>query len=84
MKAFKYRKKGHYKGICAKEDVGKDNHQWLLDVHGPGDDEHLTFANVLINANYRRYVQANGRMGSGTSRLAVIRVWALICAWPPL
>ncbi len=57
MKAFKYRKKGHYKGICAKEDVGKDNHQWLLDVHGPGDDEHLTFANVLINANYRRYVQ---------------------------
>ena len=56
IKAFRFRKEGHYKGICAKEDVGEGNHQWLLDIHGPGDDEHLTFANLLINANYRRYV----------------------------
>ena len=56
MKSFTFRKKGHYKGICSLEDLGKENHQWLLDILGPGDDEHLTFANVLINANYKRYV----------------------------
>ena len=56
MKAFRFRKKEHYKGICSLDDIGVDTHKWLLDIHGPGDDEHLTFANVLINANYRRYV----------------------------
>jgi|TARA_R110000796_G_scaffold86611_2_gene187339 hypothetical protein len=56
MKAFTFRKKGHYKGICSLDDIGPDTHKWLLDIHGPGDTEHLTFANVLINSNYRRYV----------------------------
>ena len=56
MKAFTFRKKGHYKGICSLDDIGPDTHKWLLDIHGPGDAEHLTFANVLINSNYRRYV----------------------------
>ena len=56
MKAFTFRKEGHYRGICAKEDVGSDNYKWLLDIVGPGDEEHTTFANLLINANYRRYV----------------------------
>ena len=51
MKAFTFRKKGHYKGICSLDDIGNDTHRWLLDIHGPGDDEHLTFANVLINKN---------------------------------
>ena len=57
IESFKFRKEKYFKGICTKTDVGIDNFNWQIDLHGDGDEEHLTFANVLINSNYPRYVE---------------------------
>ena len=59
LESFRHRQKNYFKGICTATDahVGRQNFLWQLKEHGPGDYEHLTFANVLINANYRRFVQ---------------------------
>jgi len=57
IETLRFRKEGYYKGICTKTDVGEVNFQWQLDLHGEGDEDHLTFANVLINSNYPRYVE---------------------------
>jgi hypothetical protein len=57
IETFKFRKENYFKGICTKTDVGEDNFKWQLDLHGEGDMDHLTFANVLINSNYPRYVE---------------------------
>ena len=48
----------YYKGICTSTDghVGKHNFDWMIDFH-KGDHENLTFANLLINANYSRFVE---------------------------
>ena len=48
----------YYKGICTSTDghVGKQNFDWLINFHG-GDHDNLTFANLLINANYHRFIE---------------------------
>ena len=43
--------------------VGKANFDWMIDFHG-GDHPNLTFANLLINANYKRFVEEFGYSGS--------------------
>ena len=55
--SFKFRKKNYFKGICTKTDVGIENFNWQINLHGAGDDDALTFANVLINSNYSRYIE---------------------------
>ena len=58
LKCFKHNQEGYFKGICTPTDshVGKDNFAWMVKEHGaPGDN--LTFANLLINANYKRFVE---------------------------
>ena len=56
VESLKFNKDGYYKGICTKSDVSEDDFQWQLDLHGSSDQEHLTFANLLINNNYKRFV----------------------------
>jgi len=58
MDAFKHSQEGYYKGICTTTDghVGKENFEWMIETSG-GDSDHLTFANLLINANYRRFIE---------------------------
>ena len=36
--------------------MGKKNFDWMIDFHG-GDHKNLTFANLLINANYHRFIE---------------------------
>tara|TARA_R110000851_G_scaffold30446_2_gene83036 strand:- start:804 stop:1595 length:792 start_codon:yes stop_codon:yes gene_type:complete len=57
IEAFKHNQDNYFKGICTSTDghVGKENFDWMVDFHG-GDDN-LTFANLLINANYSRFVE---------------------------
>tara|TARA_Y100000034_G_scaffold47685_1_gene58743 strand:+ start:729 stop:1541 length:813 start_codon:yes stop_codon:yes gene_type:complete len=58
MDSFLHNEEGYYKGICTATDghVGKENFEWMIETHG-GDHENLTFANLLINANYRRFIE---------------------------
>tara|TARA_B100000029_G_scaffold311698_1_gene304196 strand:- start:50615 stop:51412 length:798 start_codon:yes stop_codon:yes gene_type:complete len=58
IECYKHNQDHYYKGICTATDghVGRDNFNWMIDFHG-GDHENLTFANLLINANYSRFVE---------------------------
>jgi len=58
IECFKHNQEKYYKGICTSTDghVGKENFDWMIHFHG-GDHENLTFANLLINANYSRFVE---------------------------
>jgi len=55
--AFRFRKKNYFKGISCQCCVGKDNFERMLKEHGPGDDEHLTWANLLVNSNYPLFIE---------------------------
>ncbi len=55
--SLKFNKDGYYKGICTKSDVSAEDFEWQLELHGSSDLEHITFANVLINNNYKRFIQ---------------------------
>jgi predicted Zn-dependent protease len=60
IEALQYRKKNYFKGLTGivDEDIaGKGSFQFQLDLYGKGDDEHLSFANVFINANYKRFIE---------------------------
>ena len=58
IECYKHNQDKYFKGICTSTDghVGKANFDWMIDFHG-GDHENLTYANLLINANYRRFVE---------------------------
>jgi len=58
IEAFRHNQDNYFKGICTPTDghVGQENFAWMLDFHG-GDHDSLTFANLLINANYSRFVE---------------------------
>ena len=58
FECYKHNQKNYFKGICTATDghVGKDNFDWMIQAHG-GDHENLTFANLLINANYAKFVE---------------------------
>lgn len=58
IESYKHKQDKYFKGICTTTDghVGRENFQWMIDLHG-GDHETLTFSNLLINANYSRFVE---------------------------
>ena len=58
IECYTHTQEHYYKGICTSTDghVGRENFDWMIDFHG-GDHETLTFANLLINANYQRFIE---------------------------
>ena len=58
IESYKHKQENYFKGICTTTDghVGKDNFAWMVHLHG-GDHETLTYSNLLINANYKRFVE---------------------------
>lgn len=58
IQCYMHNQDGYYKGICTSTDghVGKENFDWMIKFHG-GDHNNLTFSNLLINANYSRFVE---------------------------
>jgi len=58
LEAYRHTQDNYYKGICTSTDghIGKDNFDWMIESHG-GDHPNLTYANLLINANYRRFIE---------------------------
>lgn len=58
MECYLHNQDNFYKGICTGTDphVGDKNFEWMIKEHG-GDHENLTFSNLLINANYKRFIE---------------------------
>lgn len=58
IECYKHNQDKYFKGICTSTDghVGKENFDWMIDFHG-GGHENLTFANLVINGNYHRFVE---------------------------
>ena len=58
LRCFKHIQENYFKGICTATDghVGQENFEWQLELLN-GDEAGLTFANVLINANYRKFIE---------------------------
>lgn len=54
--AFKYQSKNYFKGLSCRCCVGEENFQWQLDFHGKYD-ENFTWANLLVNSNYPRFIR---------------------------
>lgn len=55
--AFKYSSSNYYIGITTNSDagiVGYSPRDWMIDNSG-SDIEHITFANLFINSNYKRF-----------------------------
>lgn len=57
MDAFKHRQPNYFKGISCSCCVGKENLKFQLDVLDERhDDEFLTWANLIVNSNYPRFL----------------------------
>jgi hypothetical protein len=58
IECYKHNQHNYFKGICTSTDghVGKENFDWMIKFHG-GDHDNLTFSNLLINANYSKFVE---------------------------
>ena len=58
IECFKHIQQSYFKGICTGTDphVGNQNFDYQINLHG-GDHETLTFSNLLINANYQRFIE---------------------------
>lgn len=57
LDSFKHRQKNYFKGLSCRSDVGEENFQWQLNLLGEHTEDELTFANLLINKNYSRFIE---------------------------
>jgi len=53
--SFQYHEKNYFVGLSCRCCVGEENFKWQVDFRG-GDDEHLTWSNLLINGNFNRFL----------------------------
>lgn len=56
VEAFRYRAKNYFKGISCRCCAGEADFRWQLDFHGEFD-ENFTWANLLLNGNYGRFIR---------------------------
>ena len=83
IECYKHKQKNFFKGICTSVDghVGADNFKWMLDFHGKGH-ENLTFSNLLINANYKRFIEEMVPLFSDRKILYVVNEAATVSNLP--
>jgi hypothetical protein len=83
IETFLHSQKNYFKGICTGTDahVGQENFNYMIDLHG-GDHENLTFSNLLINANYKRFVEELVPLLAGRDILYVVNEMAQISRLP--
>jgi len=53
--SYQYHDKNYFVGLSCRCCVGEENFKWQVDFRG-GDDEYLTWANLLINGNYQKFM----------------------------
>lgn len=56
LETFTHKQKNYFKGICCKCCVGQQNYNWQFE-HISKDEQELTWANLLINGNYKLYIE---------------------------
>lgn len=57
LEAFKYQQKNYFKGLSCRCCVGEENFKWQLDcLNASSDEVGLTWANLLLNANYPKFM----------------------------
>lgn len=54
FEAFKYNKENYYIGICGPSDQSDEVFYWMKNESGR-DEEHLTWANLFVNSNYKNF-----------------------------
>lgn len=54
--SFRYTAKNYFKGISCRCCAGEEDFRWQLEFHG-GYDENFTWANLLLNGNYGRFIR---------------------------
>jgi len=52
--SYRYHDKNYFVGLSCRCCVGEENFKWMVDFRG-GDDDHLTWANLLINGNFNKF-----------------------------
>lgn len=53
--AFRYQARNYFNGLSCRCCVGEENFRWQLDFH-ENYDENFTWANLLVNGNYPRFI----------------------------
>ena len=58
IEAFTFKKHNYIKGIVGQNALdGNSSWKFCTDLYGPDDWENLSFANVMINGNYSRFIK---------------------------
>ena len=83
IEAYQHTQEYYYKGICTSTDghVGKENFDWMVEYHG-GDHENLTYSNLLINANYQRFIEEMVPLFVGRDIIYVVNKLANVSKLP--
>jgi len=80
LEAYRHRQKNYYKGIPCPCCVPEQRVKEMIDLHGKGDEEHLIWANQLVNANYPRFIR---EMVPRLCQKKIILVGNDKIQWPP-
>lgn len=56
LNAYQHRQENYFCGLSCRCCVGNQDFQWMLDISNKSPSE-LTWANLLMNANYIRFIQ---------------------------
>tara|TARA_R110000796_G_scaffold161094_1_gene277854 strand:+ start:3377 stop:4195 length:819 start_codon:yes stop_codon:yes gene_type:complete len=58
VESFVFKKRNYFKGIPPQNGIFDTNHSWsfCVGLYGDKDHEHLSFTNVMINDNYKRFI----------------------------
>lgn len=79
--AFRYTAKNYFKGISCRCCAGEADFRWQLDFHG-GHDENFTWANLLVNGNYGRFIREMYPLFNGYRTVFVCNEKADLSAFP--
>lgn len=56
MRAYSHKQKNYFVGLSCPCCVGRENNTWMKEQRGE-DDDHLTWANLLVNSNYPLFLK---------------------------
>lgn len=58
IEAFRFEKHNYFRGLCCRCCVGEEDYKWQMDfLNLKNPDPNITWASLLVNANYPRYIR---------------------------
>ncbi len=55
--AYKHQQHNYFSGLSCRCCVGPENFKWMVDLYNQGDHTHLTWANLIVNGNYKPFIE---------------------------